>query len=685
MVSVPNSLEDSIDTLPGVGEKRAEALAQLGVETLRDLLFHFPRTYEDRRNVTAISEVKDGDSVTILAEVVKSKVVRLRRRLSLAEVTLKDATGALRAVWFGQEYLARTFKPGVHGFFTGAVGKWNGPALRNPDYELLTGDEDDFLNTGRIVPVYRLTEGITQRMLRRLVRTAFDTLTEPLPDSLPETIRVRHGLPLANDAIRVAHFPGELDAARVARSRFAFEELLGIQIGVLASRARRHHEHKKNVHTIDGPHLAALRKSIPFDLTGTQQRSINEILTDMASTRPMVRLLQGDVGCGKTIVALHAIAAAADGGYQTAIMAPTEILAEQHAITLRDYLSPLGLEIAVLTGSTEDARSARERIADGSVDVVVGTHALIQGSTRFHRLGLAIVDEQHRFGVMQRSTLAEKGLEPDILQMTATPIPRTLAITVYGGMDISVIDELPPGRTPVKTRKITPAKVADMYGYVHKQAAKRLQTYIVCPLVEESSARDAKAVTKHFDELVNGPLEGLRVGLMHGRLASRDKDAVMHAFKRGELDVLVSTSVIEVGIDCPNATTMIVEDASQFGLTQLHQLRGRVGRGSEASHCFLLGKPKTDDGRKRVEIMCATTNGFEIAEADLELRGPGEFQGVRQSGMGDLRVADLVRDARLLDAARREAEELLMGDPSLKKPEHAALAIAAARYAEVNA
>ncbi|MCC6794606.1 MAG: ATP-dependent DNA helicase RecG [Candidatus Hydrogenedentes bacterium] len=678
-------LADPISALPGVGEKRAEALAALGLQTVGDLLFHLPRAYEDRRHVTAISDLREGESVTILAEVVKSKVVRLRRRLSLAEVTLKDDTGTLRAVWFGQDYLARVFKPGAHAFFTGAVGKWNGPALRNPDYELLSGDEDDLLNTGRIVPVYRLTEGVSQRMLRRLVRTALDMMTEPLVETLPEAIRERHGLPTANDAMRVVHFPDEIDTARAARNRFAFEELLGIQVSVLSARARRLQEHKKNLHTIEGPLLAALRKNLPFALTKTQQRSIDDILSDMASTRPMVRLLQGDVGCGKTVVALHAIASATDGGYQTAIMAPTEILAEQHAITMRDFLSPLGIEIAVLTGSTEGARSVRERIASGGTQVVVGTHALIQGTTQFHKLGLAIIDEQHRFGVMQRSTLAEKGLEPDILQMTATPIPRTLAITVYGGMDISVIDELPPGRTPVKTRKIPPAKVDGMYDYIRKQAAKGLQTYIVCPLVEESSARAAKAVTKHFDELVIGPLEDLRVGLMHGRLAPREKDAVMHLFKRGELDVLISTSVIEVGIDCPNATTMIIEDASQFGLTQLHQLRGRVGRGSEASHCFLLGKAKTDDGRKRVEIMCTTTNGFEIAEADLELRGPGEFQGVRQAGMGDLRVADLVRDARMLDAARREAEELLKTDPQLKKKEHAALARAAEQFTEVNA
>lgn len=677
------TIDQSVSALTGVGDKRSALLAELGIATIRDLLFHFPRGYEDRRHIAPLASLKEGDSVTVLAEVSKSRVVRLRRRLSLAEIELRDSSGTARAIWFGQEYLARTFKPGVRGYFSGAVGKWNGPALRNPDYELLTGDDDDRLHSGRIVPLYRLTEGVNQRMLRRCVRTALDTLERALPETLPASLRTAHALPAADDAIRSVHFPDDLDAARAARNRFAYEELLAIQLGVLTARARRHHERKPNRHIISGPLLTALRDRLPFALTRAQQRAIQDILGDMASPRPMMRLLQGDVGCGKTIVAVHAIAAAADGGFQTAVMAPTEILAEQHALTLREHLAPLGLEIAMLTGSSANASTTRDHIARGNAQVVVGTHALIQGSTQFHRLGLVIVDEQHRFGVTQRSRLAEKGLTPDILQMSATPIPRTLAITVYGGMDLTVIDELPPGRAPVKTRAVPPAKVAKMYEYIRKQAQDGLQTYIVCPLVEESSARDAKAVTRHYDELVSGPLEGLRVGLLHGRLTPREKDAVMHAFKHGALDVLVSTSVIEVGIDCPNATTMIIEDASQFGLTQLHQLRGRVGRGKESSHCFLLGKPKTEDGRKRLEVMCSTNDGFAIAEADLELRGPGEFQGVRQAGMSDLRVADLIRDARLLDAARRDAAEILKKDPTLARPQHAALKRAAVPFIDI--
>ena len=677
-------LTDPITTLSGVGEKRAEFLRNLGITTIRDLLFHFPRDYQDRREIAAIASIAEGDAVTIEAEVVKARAVRLRRRSSLAEVTLRDESGEIRAVWFGQDYLVRVLKPGVRGFFTGAAGKWNGVALRNPDYELQTGDEDDLLNSGCIVPVYRLTDGVSQRMLRRLVRTALD-LVEPLPDALPPALREAHGFPDANDAIRCVHFPNEIETGRAARSRFAYEELLGIQIGVLGVRAKRHQEQKRNQHVIDGAHVRDLRAALPFPLTSGQQRAVDDILDDMGSHRPMVRLLQGDVGCGKTVVALHAIAAACDGGYQAALMAPTEILAEQHGISLRELLAPLGLDVVVLTGSTTNAKDVRERVASGACPVIVGTHALIEEKTRFHNLGIVIIDEQHRFGVVQRSTLVEKGYEPELLHMTATPIPRTLAITVYGGMDISVIDELPPGRTPVKTRRITPAKVPDLYAYIRKQAARGFQIYYVCPLVEESAARQLTAVTKHFEELSAGPLEGLRTGLIHGRMASSEKDDVMHRFKRGEVDVLFSTTVIEVGIDCPNATTMVIEDAAQFGLTQLHQLRGRVGRGAEQSHCFLLGKPKTKDGKKRLDTLCASSSGFDIAEADLEMRGPGEFQGLRQAGLTDLRVADLVRDVRLLDAARRDAQRILEEDPSLSRPEHAALATAARAFEGVYA
>ena len=436
---------------------------------------------------------------------------------------------------------------------------------------------------------------------------------------------------------------------------------------------------------MDGPTLQAFRKSLPFALTPAQERAVADILDDMASPRPMLRLLQGDVGCGKTAVALHAIAAALDGGFQIALMAPTEILAEQHGLSLRELLGDMGVSIEVLTGSTSGAAAVRRRVASGETHVVIGTHALIQKNTSFSRLGLAIVDEQHRFGVMQRGTLVEKGLNPDVLHMTATPIPRTLAITVYGGMDISVIDEMPPGRLPVKTRRVTPAKESDLYQYIRDQARQGRQAYVICPLVDESDKQDLTAVTTHYRELSSGPLAQARTALLHGRMSGAEKDEVMHRFKRGEIDVLFSTTVIEVGIDAPNAVIIAIEDAAQFGLTQLHQLRGRVGRGAAQSHCFLLGKPKTKDGRHRVEIMCKTTSGFDIAEEDLALRGPGEFYGVRQAGLSDLHVADLIRDVRLLDQARRDAQDILEDDPWLEEPAYRHLRAAAEHFEQINA
>ena len=679
------SLDEPIETLPGIGPKRAALLANLGIATVRDLLFHFPRDYQDRRHITPITEVNEGDTVTVEAEVVSARNVRLRGRMSLASLTLKDETGTIGATLFGRGFLAIAFPRGSRGIFTGTAAKYKGLALKNPEYELLSGDEDDRLHTGRIVPIYRLTEKLTQRMLRAWIARALDQFVADLEETLPESLRERYGFPPIQKAMRTVHYPGEIEAARSARTRFAYEELLAIQLGVLRTRAARRHEEQGIRHTTDGPILRALRESLPFALTEAQQRAVADILEDMASPRPMVRLLQGDVGCGKTVVALHAIAAAADGGYQTALMAPTEVLAEQHYLSLRAMIEPLGLRVDQLTGAMRGAAQIRRRLASGETHVVVGTQALIQKKTEFQKLGLAVVDEQHRFGVYQRGTLTEKGFNPDVLQMTATPIPRTLSITVYGGMDVTVIDEMPPGRLPVKTRRITPARTPGLYQYVVKQARAGRQTYYVCPLVEESDKSDLAAVTRHFDELSDGQFGGLRAALIHGRLDASEKDEIMGRFKAGEIDVLFSTSVIEVGVDVANATTMVIEDAPQFGLTQLHQLRGRVGRGSDQSYCFLLGKWKTDDGKRRIEILCRTNSGFEIAEEDLAMRGPGEFYGVRQAGLSDLRVADLVRDVRLLDQARRDALAILSQDPTLAGPELRHLARAAGRFEQLNA
>ena len=657
----PILLTDSVEVLDGIGKAYVERLANLNITTIQDLLYHFPRTYDDRSTIRPIASIEEGstETVTVSGTVTSSRIVHLRGRSNIAVVEIEDDTGKIQASWFGRGFLVNSFQPGKEVLLTGDVGSYKGLCLKNPEYEFLTGDADDQLNTGRIVPIYRLTEKVSQRVLRKWIATALDRVTETIPDRLPDALRKQYDYPPTDESIRQVHFPETMDAAEAARERFIYEELFELQLRILKSRRDTIDSAKGLQHTIDGPHLGAFRDSIPFELTQGQINAVDDLLGDMAGNRPMRRLIQGDVGCGKTLVACHAMAAAVDGGYQVACMVPTEVLAEQHYRTLSHYLSPLGINIGLLTGAHTEAATVREDLAQGTLQVVVGTHALIQDATSFYQLGLVIIDEQHRFGVEQRMNLLRKGKMPDVMQMTATPIPRTLAITVYGGLDLSLIDELPPGRQPIKTRYITPAKIPGLYDFINKEAAKGYQTYIVCPLVEESETRDVKNVTHHYEELANGVLGELSTALLHGRMKSEEKEAILRAFADGDIQVLFSTSVIEVGIDCPNATTMIIEDAGNFGLTQLHQLRGRVGRGDAPSHCFLVGKPKTKEGKQRIEILSATNDGFVIAEEDLKLRGPGEFYGVRQSGLSDLRIADLIRDVRLLEQARNDATDFL--------------------------
>ncbi len=645
--------------LPGIGPKRVEALAGVGVRTLEELLRYFPRAYSDRRSMARIADVAEGDVVTVEATVLKSRHIRMRGRMSMAEITVSDGSGELKATFFGRGFLARAFSEDKRVVLTGTVSQYQGLAIKNPEYEILSGDEEDRLNTGCIVPVYPLAENVTQRYLRRWIRSALDAVSGESVDPLPESVRRERGFPPLGSALRSIHFPKSEEEAQAARRRVIYEELFAIQLQVLKARAKRRSEPNQRRHVVDGPTLNAFTQSLPFPLTAAQQKAVDEILADMEASWPMARLIQGDVGCGKTVVAVHAIAAARDGGFQSAVMAPTEILAEQHHRTMKAWLDPLGIRVALLTGSTKGAAALRGSIAEGDIDLVIGTHALIQKATGFQRLGLVIVDEQHRFGVAQRLALTQKGAQPDILHMTATPIPRSLALTVYGAMDLTLIDELPPGRTPVTTRKVIPSKEAAVYNHIKKAAGQGFQAYVVCPLVEESEETSLRAATAHFEDLANGVLAGLRVGLIHGRMPGPAKEEIMNRFKAGDIDILLSTTVIEVGVDVPNATTMVIEDAAQFGLTQLHQLRGRVGRGANESRCYLLGKTKTPEGRKRLDILCETNDGFVIAEEDLKLRGSGEIYGWKQSGLGDLRMADLTRDARLLALAREDAEVAL--------------------------
>jgi len=665
------SVDAPVTELRGIGPKRAARLARLDIHTLRDALHHFPRRYEDRRSVDPMGSVEVGRHVTLRGTVRSSRVVRLRGRLSLTRVEISDATGRLTATWFNQPWIKRVMQPGREGFFTGEIGKYAGLQIKNPEFEMLTGTDEDIIHSGRIVPIYPLTEGFSQRQLRVLLWNAIEMLEPVLPDELPDDMVRRMKFPPLADALRAVHFPGSMEAAETARRRFAFTELLELQLPVV--RAQRQRAHTAGiVHTTDGARLATFRRSLPFELTGAQQRSLDTILGDMAAERPMLRLLQGDVGCGKTVVAMHAICAAVDGGWQTAFMAPTEILAEQHYLTVRDALDPLGISVRLLTGSmtAQAAAAVRDDIRTGKTDVAIGTHSLFQSSVEFARLGLTVIDEQQRFGVAQRVRLQQKGAVCDVLTMTATPIPRSLALTVYGATDVTAVDEMPPGRQPVETKYVSRKKRVDMYRFVRECAGRKEQVYVVCPRIDESGKSELAAATELFEELDDGPLADVRVGLLHGRLPIDEKDAVMRAFVRGEIDVLVGTTVIEVGIDVPAATVMVVEEAGRFGLAQLHQLRGRVGRGPAKSYCFLVGALKTDAARKRIEILRETNDGFRIAEEDLRMRGPGELAGHRQSGYSSLQIADLARDMWLVETARDEAVRLIETDPELSRPQH---------------
>ncbi|MBI1317393.1 MAG: ATP-dependent DNA helicase RecG [Candidatus Hydrogenedens sp.] len=669
-------LDAPVAVLPGIGAKRAALLAGLGIVSLRDLVWHLPRRYEDRRSFAPLGGLAEDDEATVMGTVTAAREVRLRGRQTLAVVEISDGTGSIKATFFGRGFLVRSvFKKGARLILSGRVGQYKGLSLDNPDYEALDEDaEREPLHTGRLVPVYPLTEGLSQRDLRRWVWQALGAVDLSGADIAPEPLRRKHALSPAAEALRQAHFPDTPEASKAARKALAYDEVLALQARLLMERAEASQPGRGLQHRVNGPLLKALHGRLPFPLTDAQDRVVSLILGDMASDRPMRRLVQGDVGCGKTVVALHAVAVCLDTGAQAAVMAPTEILAEQHYLNFRDWLEPLGVRMELLTGSAKGAAAARNRLASGESQLAVGTHSLIQDSTGFARLGLAIIDEQHRFGVAQRERLAGKAEhEPDVLQLSATPIPRTLALTLYGHMDVSVIDQLPPGRQPVETRHVQARGLDKMYREVHVQIAEGRQVYVVCPLVEGSTEREAKAVLEHFEDLEAGPFAGLRLGLLHGRMKPDEKDAVMRAFKAGATQVLVSTTVIEVGVDVPNASVMIIEDAHQFSLTQLHQLRGRIGRGAHESVCYLTGKPTTKPGRQRIERICALSSGFDVAEADLAMRGPGEVFGFKQAGLSEFRVADLLADTRLLETAREDAEALLAEDAQLAKPEHAAL------------
>ena len=663
-------LDSPITTLSGVGPVQSKRLSRLGLHVIRDVLYFFPRRYDDFSALKTISQLEYGEQVTIMGQVSRVTSHRTQSGKTITKAVIEDGSSAIEATWFNQPHLRGKLKPSRQIVLSGRVDEYLGRlTFQSPQWEPL---ERELLHTARLVPVYPLTEGVSARSLRKLLKNAIDYWAARVPDHLPREVRKRAGLQDLRTALRQIHFPKDQETLEKARYRLAFDELFLIQIGMLRKR-RQWQSEPGRVIPIEDEALQRFVLSLPFALTGAQQRALGEIVQDLRRDRPMNRLLQGDVGSGKTVVAVAAMALTVAAGAQAALMAPTEILTEQHYHTISHLLSQAAqgqISVRLLTGSTPPAekQAIYQGLADGTINVVIGTHALIQKGVQFRRLALAIIDEQHRFGVTQRATLRQKGYNPHLLVMTATPIPRSLALTVHGDLDLSLIDEMPPGRQPIQTRLLLPTERERAYAFVRGQIERGRQAFIICPLVKESEKVEAKAAVEEHERLQGQIFPDLRLGLLHGRLKSEEKEAVMGQFVGGKLDILVSTSVVEVGIDVPNASTMLIEGANRFGLAQLHQFRGRVGRGEHLSYCLLIADSTTALSEERLQAIEATQDGFVLAEKDLELRGPGEFFGTRQSGLPNLRLAD-VADLRMLEAARSQAQRLFDIDPQLSDPD----------------
>ena len=657
-------LNTDVRYVKGVGEARAKSLAKLGITDLKSLLAYFPRAYEDRRGVRRIAELQIGERVCVTAMVAGApKLSRIRKGLELVKLRVVDESAALELTYFNQSYLKNTFRVGESYTFYGTV---EGTPLRrqmtNPVFE----KEGKSELTGCIVPIYPLTAGVGQSLLHRAIRQGLDEAAERLPELLPTELRTQYGLCGVRFAYENIHFPADDAALAAARRRLAFEELYFLTLGLRLLRARRAGVRGRTCANAD---LTPFLDALPFALTNAQTRAVDDILRDLRGTRPMNRLVQGDVGSGKTMVAAAAVYCAAKNGLQSALMAPTEILAEQHYRTLAPLLEELGVRCALLTASTKakTRRSILEQLAAGEIGFAIGTHALLSPDVSYRDLGLVVTDEQHRFGVNQRAALGAKGEAPHLLVMSATPIPRTLALMIYGDLDVSVIDELPPGRRSIETYAVPSSYHERIYAFVEKQLAEGRQAYVVCPMVEENGELpdERRAVTAYAKKLQKEAFPDRSVRFLHGKMKPKEKEAVMRDFAAGGIDVLVSTTVVEVGVDVPNAAVMLIENAECFGLSQLHQLRGRVGRGPWQSYCILVSDNRGEENKTRLDAMCRTQSGFALAEEDLRLRGPGDFFGARQHGLPTLRVADFTCDMALLYEAQGAAEALLASDPTL--------------------
>ncbi len=662
-----SKLKQDIRYIKGVGPKRSNLLRRLNINTIEDMIWHIPRGYDDRRNVKKIINLELGEKATFYGKISeKINISRPRKNLALIKFSVKDETGNIEVIFFNKTYLKKILTPGQNVMINGEVKKgFKGLQVVNPVIEKMDIHSN---NKQGIVPIYSLTEGLNQKELISIQKKALQIVNNFVVEYLPEEVIQNHRLCSIKFALHNIHFPISIRALRVAKYRLVFEEFFLLQLGLLSIKRKVLQDERgpslKNNNKID-----EFIKKLPFALTEAQKRVFKEISSDLERDIPMNRLVQGDVGSGKTIVAIMALLKTVMSGYQGGFMAPTEILAEQHYLSIKKFLEPFGIKIGLLTGSLSSSEKNKilKEIELGEINIVIGTHALIQEGVNFCNLALVITDEQHRFGVRQRAMFANKGKNPHILVMTATPIPRTLALILYGDLDISIIDQLPPGRRVIKTYSCTPTKRNDIYNFVKKQLDEGRQAYVVCPLIEGLEAVDIRSVIEIADELSAGLLKGYNVSLLHGKMSAKEKEKIMDNFKRGSIDVLVSTTVIEVGINVSNATIMVIENAERFGLTQLHQLRGRVGRGGHQSYCVLINNSRSEISKQRMDIMQHTTDGFIISEKDLQIRGPGEFFGTKQHGLPELKVANLFRHISVLEAAQREVEKMMVIDPELNK------------------